>query len=180
MKIYQFEIPISDYYGKEVFFKCLYFVRESCPTRNEVMEALKKAAEVDRKMTQGEESPGGVDDGEFAEALRVLESTKEFPQCYGDLIRTNIRVKHPKFGDQPLSCQVIVPLDTYPRTDFQKAFQPKKKIEVLNPDLKDVHTEHCCTEHGCKYGDDGCSVTEGLGPSNYCETCYWDEHPRDR
>lgn len=22
--------------------------------------------------------------------------------------------------------------------------------------IKDVHTEHCCLHHGCKYGDDDC------------------------
>lgn len=26
---------------------------------------------------------------------------------------------------------------------------------------KDVHTDHCCIVHGCKYGDDACTVTTG-------------------
>jgi hypothetical protein len=42
---------------------------------------------------------------------------------------------------------------------------------------KDVHTEHCCILHGCKYGDDrfggeGCSVcTLGYEQSYVCEDC---------
>src|ERR1039458_3496747 len=38
--------------------------------------------------------------------------------------------------------------------------------------IRDVHTGHCCTYHGCKYGDETCTVTTGLahqeGP---CEQC---------
>lgn len=37
----------------------------------------------------------------------------------------------------------------------------------------DVHTEHCCVEHGCKYGDDGCTVValrkKQSGPCERCE-----------
>jgi len=38
---------------------------------------------------------------------------------------------------------------------------------------KDVHTEHCCIVHGCKYGeDDTCPVTTGQKPQSYpCEDC---------
>lgn len=40
--------------------------------------------------------------------------------------------------------------------------------------IKDVHTEHCCIHHGCKYGDvDTCTVTSGISPQSYpCEFCY--------
>ena len=36
----------------------------------------------------------------------------------------------------------------------------------------DVHTEHCCVIHGCKYGDKDCSVEFGFKPQSYlCESC---------
>lgn len=38
--------------------------------------------------------------------------------------------------------------------------------------MKDVHTEHCCIVHGCKYGDDDCTVTSKRHPqSSPCEYC---------
>lgn len=42
---------------------------------------------------------------------------------------------------------------------------------------QDVHTEHCC-RHGCKYGDDDCTVTSGAKQQSFpCEDCeeVWDE-----
>lgn len=39
-------------------------------------------------------------------------------------------------------------------------------------DLKNVHTEHCCVIHGCKYGEeDCCVVTKRLPQSFNCERC---------
>lgn len=39
--------------------------------------------------------------------------------------------------------------------------------------FKDVHTEHCCIDHGCKYGeDDTCTVVTGQAKQSYgCEYC---------
>jgi hypothetical protein len=38
---------------------------------------------------------------------------------------------------------------------------------------RDVHTEHCCSIHGCKYGDSTCTVLLGIKeqthPCEYCE-----------
>lgn len=37
---------------------------------------------------------------------------------------------------------------------------------------KDVHTEHCCLKHGCKYGDPKCTViTKQKSQSHPCEDC---------
>ena len=42
--------------------------------------------------------------------------------------------------------------------------QPEKKT--------DVHTEHCCIDHGCKYGDDNCTIVTGTKVQSYpCEEC---------
>jgi len=37
----------------------------------------------------------------------------------------------------------------------------------------DVHTEHCCSEHGCKYSDGAlCTVETGQKPQSHpCESC---------
>lgn len=41
---------------------------------------------------------------------------------------------------------------------------------------KCVHTEHCCIDHGCKYGDADCPVCLGLKPQSFqCEQCQWDD-----
>jgi len=38
--------------------------------------------------------------------------------------------------------------------------------------LKDVHTEHCCIDHGCKYGNENCTVTTGKIQQSYsCMDC---------
>ena len=38
--------------------------------------------------------------------------------------------------------------------------------------MNDVHTEHCCAEHGCKYGEeDFCPVWLGYKRQSYG---YWD------
>lgn len=35
-----------------------------------------------------------------------------------------------------------------------------------------VHTEHCCGDHGCKYGDNECPVVNGRKPQSFfCEDC---------
>src|SRR5476651_702676 len=40
---------------------------------------------------------------------------------------------------------------------------------------RDVHTEHCCVIHGCKYGKDDCSVITGTKrQSHACGSCYMD------
>lgn len=40
----------------------------------------------------------------------------------------------------------------------------------------DVHTEHCCAEHGCCYGDADCTVKTGVLVQSFpCEMCSWAE-----
>jgi len=49
----------------------------------------------------------------------------------------------------------------------------------------DVHTEHCCLRHGCKYGDKDCTVARKILPQSYpCESCsmdsgHYDSYPND-
>lgn len=49
-------------------------------------------------------------------------------------------------------------------------------IGLIMP-IKDVHTEHCCSIHGCKYGDPDCTVTTGKANNSFpCEICYESQH----
>lgn len=45
---------------------------------------------------------------------------------------------------------------------------------------KDVHTEHCCARHGCKYGEENCTVVTGKKKQSFpCETCLDPETQRE-
>lgn len=47
--------------------------------------------------------------------------------------------------------------------------------------IKDVHTEHCCAQHGCKYADSDCPVASGNKPQSYpCESCEWEKEDAAR
>lgn len=49
---------------------------------------------------------------------------------------------------------------------------PLASIPDVESYASDAHTEHCCTQHGCKYGDSDCTVTSGKAPQSYpCEDC---------
>lgn len=47
---------------------------------------------------------------------------------------------------------------------------------TVPPTGRDVHTEHCCVDHGCKYNSDDCTVASGLKVQSYpCEECQYNE-----
>lgn len=53
---------------------------------------------------------------------------------------------------------------------------PKDSTEddTLPESQQDVHTEHCCFKHGCKYSDKDCTVRLGRKKQSYpCETCQY-------
>lgn len=49
----------------------------------------------------------------------------------------------------------------------------KKAKKTRKPKFKkDVHTEHCCVIHGCKYGNTKCTVVTRKKPQSFiCEDC---------
>lgn len=51
----------------------------------------------------------------------------------------------------------------------------KSEIRLQEPEKnKDVHTEHCCVRHSCKYGEDDfyCTVKTGKKRQSFvCEDC---------
>lgn len=52
------------------------------------------------------------------------------------------------------------------------------KVWSIPEKQKDVHTEHCCILHGCKYGEEDyhCTVVSGRKPQSHpCQSCN-DEH----
>lgn len=54
----------------------------------------------------------------------------------------------------------------------------KNNPAPLKVSIKDVHTEHCCLLHGCKYNDDNCTVVTMQAIQSYpCEDC--DKYHKD-
>lgn len=50
-----------------------------------------------------------------------------------------------------------------------------KTINKNLPDNYGTHGHHCCSQHGCKYGDRDCPVESGLISQEYeCEECWED------
>lgn len=48
---------------------------------------------------------------------------------------------------------------------YSNCLKEQKRLSTLGE--KDVHTEHCCTRCGCKYGDEDCSVLLGKQKQTY-------------
>jgi len=55
----------------------------------------------------------------------------------------------------------------------RKTVLPKSMPWTIPGSEKDVHTEHCCVRHGCKYGEDFfCTVVQKKKPQSFiCEHC---------
>lgn len=50
-----------------------------------------------------------------------------------------------------------------------------KEVPETRESERNVHTEHCCLVHGCKYGNDECPVaTKKQRQTHLCEMCSWD------
>jgi hypothetical protein len=48
-----------------------------------------------------------------------------------------------------------------------------------NNSIQDVHTEHCCLKHGCKYNDEDCTVTTKKAPQSFpCYDCREEQEER--
>ncbi len=71
-----------------------------------------------------------------------------------------------------------------PRCPMREGREVTVKLDVMSlvkevPETpeseRNVHTEHCCIVHGCKYSDDDCPVeTKKQRQSYMCEACSWD------
>lgn len=58
-------------------------------------------------------------------------------------------------------------------TQYRAAKQQKEAEPVEQPQETDVHTEHCCSIHGCKYAcGSSCTVESGAKKQSFpCEQC---------
>lgn len=104
MFITKITIPISDYYGENVFEKQLYFECERrSPTKQCVVDYIKDMIEEEKEFI---EESGFQSD--MPETLQIVELIPDGEwQQVGYLARTNTFVNHPKFGRQPFSWDVI-------------------------------------------------------------------------
>ena len=65
----------------------------------------------------------------------------------------------------------LAKINTAKKSELDTLLPPYDMIRRANQ-IKDVHTEHCCKEHGCKYGEDDCPVVTGKKIQSYpCEIC---------
>ncbi len=50
-----------------------------------------------------------------------------------------------------------------------------QRTTEVTEDMRDVHTEHCCVFHGCKYSHNDCSVEHKTKNQSYmCEDCEYE------
>lgn len=99
-------IPISNYYGDDVFEKRFYFECENkSPTKEQMINALTKLHK------EFQQYPGYY--GEEFEALEIVESIANDKWRYVSptgIVETNIFINHPKFGEQPFDWKIIRPI----------------------------------------------------------------------
>lgn len=112
--LYCVEVPISDYEQKQVFFKCLYFEGDRCPTYSEVLCQLNKTNQEERELqkTNPEYGPFCFEAAECISTLQKI-SPSNFPYLVGGQIMGNTFVEHPKFGKQSISVSKLSPYTNY-------------------------------------------------------------------
>lgn len=95
--------------------------------------------------------------------LRVELSSADH-DWHGEATKIKVSIR---FGDELIST-AEAPLRGLLTSERESA----KAVELSDVE-KDVHTEHCCSEHGCKYGkDETCPVSLGDKPQSFpCEFC---------
>lgn len=99
-------IPISNYYGQEVFMKQIYFeCEQSSPTKEQVFKALEYCKQENEQYPEYTE-----EESESLEIVKLIEEKDwRFVSPYG-VVGTNTFVEHPQFGRQPFSWEVIKPI----------------------------------------------------------------------
>lgn len=99
MNIFKLEIPVTNYTEDGVYYYTMYFANRF-PTKDEVLALLQKELETP--------DPDGFPGGEdlTKEAMEIL-TIAEYPMLYSNLVMTNKRVIHPKWGDCPISAERV-------------------------------------------------------------------------
>jgi len=84
-------------------------------------------------------------------------------------------VLNPKADEQEKELAINTVIEIlFPKASIQLWPPSKECMEKARKKKdRDVHTEHCCALHGCKYGDgDNCPVESGKKiQSHLCEDC---------
>ena len=103
MFLFELKVPISSYYGDEVFQQSVFFISNDgfSPSKETVIAVLRERHEQNIK-----DDEHGLYHEDWKEAADICESCKDFPSLYPGMSLNSTRVNHPKFGDQPISIQV--------------------------------------------------------------------------
>jgi len=91
----------------------------------------------------------------------------------GRVVRTCVQQLVKKGYDR---AEVLFMIQMEAADELLKVADEKKDALFVVPEIdeekKDVHTEHCCIYHGCKYMDSSCPVYLGYKAQSYpCESC---------
>lgn len=102
----------------------------------------------------------------------LRNSTSELGTTDRDCISLQLKIISSIF-DAKYPKENLEDLDIRPCADKIKAWPE------FQDRFKDHHTEHCCAEHGCQYGDILCPVWLGNKPQTFCcEQCIDDKIPQ--
>ena len=101
MDIFKLEIPVTNYNGDGVYYYTMYFANRF-PTKAEVLDLLKKELG-----NPHDKNFIPLEDDLTMEAFDILQMA-EYPILYSNLVMTNTRVNHPKWGDCPVSAERVL------------------------------------------------------------------------
>lgn len=109
--IVKYEIPINNYYGDDVFFKCVYFECDRVSlTLEKVKEVIQKEADEENEMEKNnpELGPYCHEYDQCIESLNAITRNSDFPiLSKHNLIEASCSAIHPKFGKQIISAKII-------------------------------------------------------------------------
>lgn len=105
----RFSIPISDYYGKNVFFLQRYFEGDKEPSHEQVIKVLEVEHKQDMIYSEEYGIHRSFEAGQALESIKLIENGKKLPSLLGFSQKSTF-VNHPKFGRQPLTVTHIEPV----------------------------------------------------------------------
>jgi hypothetical protein len=94
-------------------------------------------------------------------------------RAFGNDEEFDLKNAKDRWPQELAGCDCVDPTDfDYVEEKIQNDILDRIVPKPENVPEKDVHTEHCCVLHGCKYGNDDCPVQLGDKKQSFpCETC---------
>jgi len=94
-----------------------------------------------------------------------------------EFCKSELRLKNSDLRINTLNKNIVWVCPVCRRLNLEKYRTDLKKIfTYIDPKLKNVHTSHCCIEHGCKYRGKDCDVVNMTALQEYdCEDCNYEE-----